>query len=248
MKLSRCGAAVWRKAGYGGAATTAVLRRCGAAVRRCGGPAEAGVLRRCATAVAAVDGRHFDVAVVDRWVWRCWFASVRLLEPTPCKPSLRPGPAILRTSKHTAAMVGVICGAEVWTASVCRGSRREPGAIPLVAGGGAERWRATRSRGAAGGPVKPRRLTGPGGRSWGAELERGAGRRRRRVGGIGGAASGGAAGQLAGVALLAQSAKLPKGWRCRRARSFTEMPGRNAGARNWRGRRKTGGGTKLAHW
>jgi hypothetical protein len=51
-----------------------------------------------------------------------------------------------------------------------------------------------------------------------------------------------AGGGFGGVALLAQSVKLQKGWRCRRGRRFTEMPGRNAGARNWRG------GTKLAHW
>ena len=89
------------------------------------------------------------------------------------------------------------------------GSAFKAGAIPLMGGGGAERL--------AGGP-KPRRLaggageaaavTGPSGQSWGAEL-------------------GG------GGAELAQRPNL-HGWRCRRARSFTEMPGRNAGARNWR--------------
>jgi len=101
-----------------------------------------------------------------------------------------------------------------------------------MGGGGAERLASD---------TKPRRLAGGAGeaaaadrarsgRSWGAEL------------GGGGAELAGSAELLLGALPASWRAShfwrnrrsFQKGWRCRRARSFTEMPERNAEARNWR--------------
>jgi hypothetical protein len=76
----------------------------------------------------------------DRWGWRCWFASVRLLEPTPCKPFLRPGPAICGHQSRRRRWRRRFRGRKFREANVLGVSRREPGAIPLMASGGTGRF------------------------------------------------------------------------------------------------------------
>ena len=193
------------------------------------------------TSVAAVGGRHFGVAAIGG-------SGVAGLHPFDfssrprasrrCGQVLRSADIKAHGGDGRGDLRGGSFGRPVFAGvrgeNLAR-SRSWPAA-------GLSVWRAARSRGGwPAGPVKLRRLTGPGadeagrirgGRSCGAEL-------------------GG------GVAKLARWVKLQKGWRGG-GRSFEggaasgvelhRNAGAECGARNWRGWRKTGGGTKLAHW
>ena len=84
----------------------------------------------------AAERREADAAELrcrgDRWGWRCWFASVPLLEPTPCRPVLRPGPAIDRHESRRRRWQGRFAGRKFRVPSVFGGSRRKVGAMSTV--------------------------------------------------------------------------------------------------------------------
>ncbi len=100
------------------------------------------------TSVAAVDGRHFDAAMwrtagAAELLWRS--VALALLtgirstsRATPCRPVLRPGPAIDRHESRRRRWPRRFSGRKFRRPSVFGGSRRKPGALPLMAVG---RWR-----------------------------------------------------------------------------------------------------------
>ena len=236
----RCG-------GKAGAAQSWMLRCVGIAVLRCGGKAgvaeklvrrKAGAAEKLGAAVRrdfelrcggncggrSWRGRHFDAAGAVIGGSGVWFASVRLLEPTPCKPVLRPGSAIDRHLSRQLRRDGRFGARKFRRANVCGGSRLKAGARSLSVsrgagcfGGGAERAQLAELHSVC--PVGERCAAG--GR--GAEL-------------LWGAAEAG----RGGVAKLARWVKLQKGWRCRRGGTSREyrsgMTGRETGgaAQSWR--------------
>jgi hypothetical protein len=103
-----------------------------------------------ATGAMLLVRRNFDAAVADRRAVAFWFASVRLLESTPCSPVLRP--AVLRSTDEIKADGGDglgDLGGESLERPAFAGVRRSklarkrswPEAEPAVLGAATGSWR-----------------------------------------------------------------------------------------------------------